>query len=84
MATTTQQTMTAKLEASGIPFKTINVYGNQIVVTAWSHDAATKWASLAARFAKVRCIIESVDENKTQTGSRLVERHRVWRMFAAI
>ena len=63
-AATPQQRMKAQLEAVGLPFKTINCYGSQIVVTAWSRDAAVKWHSLLSRLGKVRGPVESMDRTK--------------------
>lgn len=83
---TLQQKMKAMLEKTGLPYKEIEVYGRQIVVTCWSRDAAEKWAHLLTRFAKFRGITHSVDEAKDQAnrktlGPKIIE---VWRAFAAV
>ena len=80
-----QERMRATLVRAGIPHKEIQCYGEQIVITAWSRDAAEKWAALLATFAKVRGLIKSIDyakENKnTMLKPSTVE---VWRVFARI
>lgn len=82
-----QNKMKAKLETAGIPFKEVEVYGNQIVVTAWSKDAADKWQVLLAKFAKIRGAIQSMDYAQDQTcrkgrlETRMVD---VFRVYAAI
>lgn len=85
---TIQQKMRKTLEALPVPHKQIDVYGNQIVITSWSADAANKWAGILARFAKVRGVIRSVDYAKEDTQARrstlgpaTVD---VWRTFAVI
>ena len=81
----TQEAMKAKLESSGLPFKEIKVYGSQIVVTAWSREAALKWASFIAKFATVFCGITAIDEcrqnDKLIGNPSVVE---VFRVFARI
>lgn len=82
---TVQEMMKTTLLRSGIPAKGINVYGNQIVVTAWSLTAANKWASLLTKFATVRGTVESMDyckENKNTV--MLPSAVKVWRVFARI
>lgn len=61
---TTQQKMKAVLEQAGIPAREISVYGSQIVVKALSRATAEKWVLLLGKFAKVRRIVESLDERK--------------------
>lgn len=77
--------MKAKLETVGIPFKQIDCYGSQLVITAWSLDAAEKWAILLGNFCKVRGIVHAYDEAKENKGTCL--RHsviKVVRVFARI
>jgi hypothetical protein len=82
---TPQQRIQQLLAKSGIAYKEIKVYGSQIVITAWSLEAANKWAMLITRFAKVRGVIESRDDNKVNTNTvMLPDFHRVWRVFGVI
>lgn len=80
-----QNQMKAKLAQAGIPFRAIECYGSQIVITSACHDTANKWALLLGKFAKVRGVIRSVDYATENKGSCLnpsvVD---VWRTFAAI
>lgn len=80
-----QEAMKERLEQVGIPFKAIECYGSQIVITSWCRESAERWAGLLGRFAKVRGITHSVDyakENKnTVLRPSTVE---VWRTFARI
>jgi len=77
--------MRAKLERIGLPFKGIECYGSQIVVTCWSRDAADRWASFLARFAKFLGITQSVDHAKENRGTCLLPTTvDVWRAFARI
>lgn len=77
--------MKAKLEASGIPYKRIECYGSQIVVTSYSSDSAAKWATLLANFAKVRGTIETLDDAVRNRNTVLrPSKVRVWRTFAVI
>lgn len=79
------QKMAEGLARSGIPAKRIHCYGNQIMITAWGEDAARRWASLLAKFARVRAVWESSDENVENRGTVLrPTMHRVWRVAAAI
>lgn len=59
-----QQQMKATLERAGLPYRDIQCYGSQIVVTSTSEAAARKWALLLGKFAKVRGIVSSLDERK--------------------
>ena len=82
---TAQQRMKVALESLDIPKKTVEVYGSQIVITAWSEDAAKKWASVLSKFATFRGITHSLDYNKVNTNSvMLPSAHEVWRAFARI
>jgi hypothetical protein len=85
MGMSKQTEIKAKLEASGIPHKEIRVYGRQIVVTSWSHDAAMKWADLLSKFAKVRGVIKAIDYTKENHKTVLnPSTVNVFRTFAAI
>lgn len=57
-----QDAIKGTLAKAGIPYKQIECYGNQIVVTAWSQDAADRWTLLLASFARVRGQTKSLDE----------------------
>lgn len=71
--------MRATLLKSGIPAKDVKVYGSQIMVVTWSRDAADKWASLIARFAKVRGPVQSWDRNVKNRNTVLrPTSHEVW------
>lgn len=83
--TNRQQKMKATLEKAGIPFKAVACYGNQIVITSYSLDAANKWAALLGSFAKVRGITESYDEAVKNNGTCLKPTMvHVYRTFARI
>lgn len=82
---TPQQRMKALLAKVGVPFKEIECYGSQIVITAWSRDAAEKWAGVLARFATYRGTVQSVDYNKINRGTVLRRTaHDVWRVYARL
>lgn len=85
MTETPQQRIKATLQRAGIPAKQIDVYGSQIMITAWSQDAARKWFRLLQQFCSTtRQPLESTDDNKAQKGTRLVEFHKVWRVWGTI
>lgn len=83
---TIQHQMKATLEKAGLPFKRIEVYGSQIVVTTVARDSANRWAQLLAQFSKVRGITESLDEKHDATHGTppSLKYTRVHRVFAAI
>jgi hypothetical protein len=82
---TPQQKMQAKLAQSGIPAREIKVYGSQIMVTCGCRYTAEKWASLVARFAKVRAVFEAWDEAAQNRGTCLKPSMvKVWRVSARI
>jgi hypothetical protein len=82
---TPQQQIKAKLAAVGIPYKEINCYGSQIIVTAWSRDAASKWASLLGKFSTVKNVVKSVDYAKKNKNTVLLPSVvTVWRVWATI
>ena len=76
--TTPQAKLRATLIASGLPCKEISCYGNQIVVTSYSHDAANNWSQLLGKFAWVRGTVQSYDD--AAKGGYI----KVWRTFAAV
>ncbi len=82
---TVQQRMKAALESLDIPKKEIEVYGSQIVVTAWSESAVKQWASVLARFATFRGIVHTIDYAKENKGTCLMPSVvQVWRAYARI
>ena len=91
---TIQEQLKAELEKAGLPYKEIQVYGSQIVITSWSRDAAVRWSSLLSRFAKIRGTVKSVDYTEDTTYQRKLHpgyvvqdsffKHEVWRTFATI
>ena len=82
---TIQEQMKAKLEATGIPAKEIRCYGSQIMVTAWSYNAAERWAALLAKFSTVKSVKASVDYAKENTNTVLrPSTVNVWRVWATI
>lgn len=83
---TAQDKIKAKLETLGIPFRSIEVYGSQIMVTCASRDAAIKWATVLGKFARVRgAAVKSIDYLKADTdlpnARRTVD---VWRTGATV
>jgi hypothetical protein len=83
---TIQEMMAAKLAELEIPSKKIQVYGSQIVITCWSLEAANRFAQALSHFAKVRRVIESLDEKAdsdcfTPPSEKYV---KVWRVGAVI
>lgn len=82
---TIQAQIKATLAKAGIPSREIEVYGSQIVITSACRDTAVKWGALLGKFAKVRGIVETIDEAKVQKGTCLNRTYvKVWRTFAAI
>jgi len=82
---TKQQQIKDTLTKTGLPFKEIDCYGRQIVVTSWCRESSMKWAQLLAKFATVRGITESVDYAKENKNTVLRPTTvKVWRTFAAI
>lgn len=82
---TIQAQIKATLAKAGIPSREIEVYGSQIVITSACRDTAQKWGELLGKFAKVRGIVETIDEAKVQKGTCLNRTYvKVWRTFAAM
>ena len=82
---TTQQRMADTLRQVGLPYKGINVYGRQIVVTSHCRDTAEKWAGVLAQFAQIRAVVPAIDY--AQDNKKTVMRPstvRVWRTFARV
>lgn len=85
MTETPQAKMKARLEEMGIAYKEIEVYGSQIVVTAWSASAAKQWTELLAKFSKVRGSTRSLDQVKVNTDPRRNRSYvTVYRVFARV
>lgn len=83
---TPQTRMRSTLLQAGIPSKEVKVYGSQVMVTAWSEDAAERWAELLRAFcAKVRRPHATVDYNKENRNTVLrPTTHRVWRVWGTV
>ena len=82
---TTQQQMKSTLERAGLPYKAIDCYGRQIVVTAWCEESARKWAILLSHFATLRGVCKGLDEKAETKGKGIKPAYiQVWRAFAAI
>lgn len=83
---TIQQQIKSKLELIGLPYKQIDCFGSQIIVTAWSESAAKKWASILAKFATVkRVAVPCLDDAKVNKGTNLCPSVvKVWRTNATI
>ncbi len=66
-----QSVLKAHLERSGIAYKSVEVYGRQVVVTAFSADASAKWHQLLNHIcAKVR-VVETVESARENMGTNL-------------
>lgn len=82
---TPQSRMKARLAQAGIPFKDIEVYGSQIVITSHSRKTAERWAMLLARRGTVRGITENLDYAQKQKGTVLVPTVvKTFRTFATV
>jgi len=82
---TAQEQMREKLAQLGIPYRTINCYGSQIVVTSLCRNTAEKWALTLAQFATFKGIRESIDyiqENRNTIMNPSTV--RVWRTYAVV
>lgn len=81
-----QAKIKSTLESTGIPYKRIEVYGRQIVVTSWSRSAAEKWGTLLATFARVRRVaLKSTERAKVNKKTNLNPSVVVvWNTYAAI
>jgi hypothetical protein len=78
--------MKAQLENAGIPYKQIDVYGSQIVITSWCEASAIRWSKLLRRFARVRkdalkCLDDAKENKGTCLNPSVV---KVWRTYAVI
>ena len=82
---TPQEKIKTKLESLGLPFKKIDVYGRQIVITTLGKKTIDKWVDVLGKFAKVRGTTHSFDYNKENKNTCLIlSRHEVYRVFARI
>lgn len=83
---TPQERMKMALEHTGIAAKEIKVYGSQIMIVAWSQDAAEKWFGVLGKFArKVRPPVKSRDRNVVNRNTTLnPTTHTVWLVGATI
>lgn len=81
-----QEKMQKMLVASGIPAQEVKCYGSQIMVTAWSAEAANKWHTLLSRFCtKVRPVTKSMQENKVNQNTVLLpSSHPVWLVWGTV
>lgn len=85
VAPSIQSVMKEKLEKAGLPYKKIEVYGRQIVVTTYGEETARRWFLLLANFAKVKGPLESLDLAKEQKGTNLNQSYvKVFRVFGTI
>lgn len=86
MDTTTATTLAKIFKAGGVPFKNIEAYGSQVVVTCKSRAAADKVARLLKLGSfKVRGVIECRDYNQKNKGTCLrPTTHKVWRTYACV
>ena len=81
---TIQASMKKTMESAKIPYKEIQVFGSQIIVTVGSIETANKWVSFLSRFATVRKVVESRDYNQIPGTHVCNSMHRVWRVGAFI
>lgn len=84
MAVTVQEKkMVALLKKLGLPYRKIDVYGSQIVITCRSENTARRWATaLSPKVAKFRGITESREHIKKNRGTMLRPTTvKVWRAF---
>lgn len=83
---TPQRRMEAKLAEAGIPAKEIRCYGSQVMITAWSEDAAERWRELLGHFCRtVRPVRRSLDYNQVNRRTALrPTTHRVWRVWGTV
>lgn len=82
---TPQDKMRERLESVGIPYRKVDVYGSQIVITSACLETATKWASLLGHFAHVKSVMHSMDEAKVNTNTVLRPTMvKVWRTYATL
>lgn len=85
IGTTTQERMRSLLFQTGIPAKEVKCYGSQIMVTAWSLDAANQWVSVLRKIAKVRKPVETKEQNLVNHDSRRsASYHNVWLVWGTL
>jgi hypothetical protein len=78
--------MRAMLESVGLPYKQVQCYGSQIVITSHCRATAERWAMLLAKFATVkRAALKCLDDAKENKGTCLrPTKVEVWRTYAVI
>lgn len=82
---TTQEKLSDTLYKTGIPAKEIKCYGSQIMITAWSLDAANKWVGVLQAIGKVRKPVKSTEQSKVNLDSRRsASYHEVWLVWGTI
>jgi len=82
---TQQQRMRDLLAKAGIPYREIQCYGMQIVITTKGEASAKRWAALVAKFARVKRVLRSCDYARENKGTVLrPSMVTVWRVFATI
>ena len=67
-----QEQMKANLEAIGLPYREVKVFGSQIIVKSHCEETAKKWANVLSKFAKVRSVVEHVEYAKVNKNSVLL------------
>lgn len=80
---TPQQAMKARLEELKIPYKSLDVYGSQIMVTCWSENAAKRWHSVLHKLSPESLRMgpgtDYAKENKgTNLNPTTIKVYRVW------
>ena len=81
---TPQVQLKNRLENIGIPYRRVEVYGQQIVVTCMAAETALRWASLIAQIAKVRGTIKTIEDAPTSRKARLHNYVDVYRVYARV
>lgn len=76
---TPQEKMLSALSSLPIAKKEIRVYGSQVMITAWSKEAADKWANVLAKLKpatlRVYCGIDGIKPEPII---------KVWRVWATL
>lgn len=83
---TAQEKIKTLLEGCGLPFREVKVYGSQVTVECWCRDAATKWAVVVGKFARVKGVMESTVYTKESEGrgGMIRDTFKVWRVYGTI
>lgn len=80
-----QDKMKATLSQCGIPFKQIDCYGSQIVITSECRDTAQRWNGVLSKFCTKFKSIPVIDYAKENKGTALCPTIlRVWRTYGTI